>query len=124
MFTHCFLGTNDIERSRAFYTAALAGLGRNAVPLPHGTLFPSEHGSLIVAKPGNGEPHTASNGFTLGFQAADYAAVDAFHAEGLANGGTCDGAPGVRENSPGAQYGAYMRDPDGNKICAFAPNAG
>ena len=123
MFTHAFLGTNDIDGSRAFYTAALGALGRNAVPLPHGTLFPDEHGSLIVAKPANGEAHTVSNGHTLGFKAADYAAVDAFHAAGLANGGTCEGAPGVRANSPGAQYGAYLRDPDGNKICAFAPNA-
>jgi catechol 2,3-dioxygenase-like lactoylglutathione lyase family enzyme len=124
VINHCFLGTNDIERSRAFYDATMAPLGRKGMALPHGTVYPNEHGSLIVAKPANGEPHNASNGFTLGFKAADYASVDAFHAAGLANGGTCEGAPGVRENSPGAQYGAYLRDPDGNKICAFAPNAG
>jgi catechol 2,3-dioxygenase-like lactoylglutathione lyase family enzyme len=124
MFSHCFLGTNDIERSRAFYDAALAPLGRSGVPLPHGTAYPNEGGTLIVAKPANGEAHGPSNGFTLGFKAADYAAVDAFHAGGMANGGEDLGAPGVRENSPGAQYGAYLRDPDGNKVCAFAPNAG
>ncbi len=124
MFSHCFLGTNDIERSRAFYDAVLAPVGRSGIPLPHGTAYPNEYGTFIVAKPANGEPHNASNGFTLGFKATDYASVDAFHAAGLANGGTCEGAPGVRENSPGAQYGAYLRDPDGNKICAFAPNAG
>ncbi len=123
MFTHTFLGTNDIERSRQFYDAALAPLGHHGVPLPHGTVYPNEVSNLIIAKPANGEAHAPSNGYTLGFRAADYAAVDAFHANGLANGGTCEGAPGVRENSPGKMYGAYLRDPDGNKICAFAPNA-
>lgn len=122
MFTHTFLGTNDIEKSRKFYSAVMQTLGHNAVDLPHGTLFPSPNGSLIVAKPGNGEAHTVSNGYTLGFKAADSSMVDAWHAAGLANGGSCEGQPGVRENSPGKQYGAYLRDPDGNKICAFAPN--
>ncbi|KUR73035.1 glyoxalase [Novosphingobium fuchskuhlense] len=122
MFSHSFLGTNDIDKSRAFYTAVMGALGYPAVPLPHGTLIPGEAGALIVGKPANGEPHTVSNGHTLGFVAKTFAEVDAFHAAGLANGGTCEGAPGVRENAPGKQYGAYLRDTDGNKICAFAPN--
>ena len=122
MFSYTFLGTNDIAKSRAFYTAAMGALGYPAVPMPHGTLFPSEAGALIVGQPANGEPHTVSNGHTLGFKAKTSAEVDAFHAAGLANGGTCEGAPGVRENAPGKQYGAYLRDTDGNKICAFAPN--
>ena len=122
MFTHSFLGTNDVEKSRAFHTAVMGTLGYTGIPLPHGTAFPSEAGALIVATPANGEPHTVSNGHTLGFKAKDAATVDAWHAAGLANGGTCEGAPGVREQSPGQQYGAYLRDPDGNKLCAFAPN--
>ena len=122
MFTHSFLGTNNIEASRAFYNAVMEKLGFKGIELPHGTAFPSEHGALIVATPANGEAHTVSNGHTLGFKATDAATVDAWHAAGLANGGTCEGAPGVRENAPGKQYGAYLRDPDGNKICAFAPN--
>ncbi|MCP5848394.1 VOC family protein, partial [Klebsiella pneumoniae] len=73
-------------------------LGHNAVELPHGTLFPSPNGSLIVAKPGNGEAHTVSNGYTLGFKAENSSAVDAWHAAGIANGGTCEGQPDVREN--------------------------
>lgn len=124
MFTHCFLGTNNIERSRKFYDAALGALGYSGVPLPNGNLYPGEGGALIVATPANGDAHTVSNGHTLGFSAKSYAEVDAFHAGGLTNGGSCEGAPGVRESSPGHMYGAYLRDPDGNKICAFAPNAG
>lgn len=124
MFNHVFVGTNDIDGSRKFYDAVLGTLGLHGHPLPHGTVYPSEHGSFIVAKPANGEVATCMNGFTFGFKAADYAAVDAFHAAGLANGGTDEGAPGFRENSPGNMYGAYLRDPDGHKICAFAPNTG
>ena len=122
MFTHTVLGTNDVDKSRAFYTAVMGALGHQAVPLPNGTLFPSAAGALVIRTPLNGEPHTWSNGFTQGFAAKTFAEVDAFHAAGLANGGTCEGAPGVRENAPGKQYGAYLRDQDGNKICAFAPN--
>jgi len=123
LFTHCFLGTNDVARARGFYDPVMRTLGLDGTPLPIGTGYFGPEGGFIVASPANGEPHTPSNGHTLGFRAADHAAVDAFHAAGLANGGTCEGAPGVRPQSPGQMYGAYLRDPDGNKICAFAPNA-
>lgn len=121
MFTHMFLGSNDMDRSRKFYEAALAPLGRqNVMPADQPRLiFPSESSTLIVGPPANGEPATVANGFTVGFAAADMAAVDAFHAAGLANGGTDEGAPGHRPNAPGKAYGAYLRDPDGHKLCAF-----
>ena len=122
MFTHCFLGTNDTERSRKFYDPVMSTLGLQGAPLPIGTGYFGLEGGFIVATPANGEPHTVSNGHTLGFKAANHAAVDAFHAAGVANGGSCEGPPGIRPNSPGQMYGAYLRDPDGNKICAFAPN--
>jgi len=122
MFTHSFLGTNDVPASRKFYDAVMATLGYTGAALPHGTAYASPTGALIVATPRDGEAHTVSNGHTLGFKAADAATVDAWHAAGLANGGADEGAPGVREQSPGKQYGAYLRDPDGNKICVFAPN--
>ena len=121
MFTHMFLGSNDLDRSRVFYEAALAPLGRhNVMPADAARIvFPSETSTLIIGAPIDGEAATASNGFTAGFVAPDMAAVDAFHAAGLANGGTDEGAPGPRPNAPGNAYGAYLRDPDGHKICAF-----
>jgi catechol 2,3-dioxygenase-like lactoylglutathione lyase family enzyme len=124
MFNHVFLGTNDIEKSRNFYDATMEILGRQGVPLPHGTVYAGPDGlALIVATPANGEPHTVSNGHTLGFKAETYDQVDQWHAAGLEAGGVDEGGPGVREQSPGRMYGAYLRDPDGNKICVFAPNA-
>jgi catechol 2,3-dioxygenase-like lactoylglutathione lyase family enzyme len=121
MFTHMFVGSNDIEKSRAFYGAALGALGHsNVMPADAPRLvFPGQGGSFIVGAPGDGQPATHYNGFTAGFAAADAASVDAFHAAGLANGGSDEGAPGPRPNAPGNAYGAYLRDPDGHKICAF-----
>ena len=106
MFNHVFLGTNDIERSRRFYDATMGKLGFEGHPLPHGTVYASDQGSLIIAKPLNGLEATVSNGHTLGFKAKDYAEVDMWHEAGLAAGGTDEGGPGFRENSPGNMYGA------------------
>ena len=122
MINHTFLGTNDVEKSRKFYDATMGALGHEGHPLPHGTAYANGEGALVVATPANGEQASVSNGATLGLKAKNYAEVDAWHQAGLANGGTDEGAPGVRQNSPGHMYGAYLRDPDGNKICAFAPN--
>lgn len=124
MINHLFLGTNDVDKSRAFYTATMKELGIDGHPLPHGTVFPTADNTLIVAKPANGEAASVSNGATLGFKAPSYAAVDAWHATGLVNGGTCAGEPGFRASSPGNMYGAYLRDTDGHKVCAFTPNVG
>ena len=124
MFNHVFLGTDIIEKSRKFYDATMRVLGFEGHELPHGTVYPSGEGSLIVAKPANGEKATVSNGHTLGLKAKSYDEVDAWHKAGLEAGGTDEGAPGFRAASPGNMYGAYLRDPDGHKICCFAPNVG
>ncbi len=121
MFTHVFLGSNDIERSRKFYDATMGVLGyKNVVPPEAGRLvYAGPTGTFIVSPPYNGQPAAAANGHTLGFAAADDAAVDAWHSAGLANGGSCDGTPGPRTAAPNNSRGAYLFDPDGNKVCAF-----
>jgi len=127
MFSHVYFGTNDIEKSKAFYDAALTPLGYSkAQPYPAGIMYVKPEGgsTVIIAPPADGKAATYGNGHTLGFIAADYAAVDAFHADGVAAGGADEGEPGFRPNSPGNMYGAYLRDPYGNKICAYAPNVG
>ncbi len=124
MLNHVFLGTNDVEKSRKFYNATMSAIGVSAAgEYPHLTVYANEGGAVAVGKPANGEAASVSNGATLGLKAANYDEVNAWHAAGLANGGTDEGAPGVRPNSPGQMYGAYLRDPDGNKICVFCPNA-
>lgn len=123
MLNHVFLGTNDVEKSRQFYNATMGAIGVQPVTqIDHLTVYANEGGVVAVGKPANGEAATPSNGATLGLKAKTYDEVNAWHAAGLANGGNDEGAPGVRENSPGQMYGAYLRDPDGNKICAFCPN--
>ena len=124
MINHVFLGTNDIEKSRRFYDATLGVLGHEGMELPHGTAYPSDESTLVVAKPANGEPACIANGLTLGLKAKSYEEVDSWHCAGLENGGSDEGAPGFRAQSPGNMYGAYLRDPDGHKICAFTPNVG
>lgn len=119
IFSHVFIGASDVEKSAAFYDAALGALGiSNLGPFGNGwVLYGREKPAFIIARPGNGEVPSA-NGVTIGFAAATPEEVDAFHAAGLANGGTDEGQPGPRSHLPGA-YAAYLRDPAGNKITAY-----
>lgn len=123
MFTHMTVGANDVEASRVFYDAALGALGVPPASGPdaHGRYWwRTPRGAFAVGKPIDGEPATFANGGTIGFAARDTASVDAFHAAGLAAGGTAiESPPGLREGGFGKLYLAYLRDPSGNKICAM-----
>ncbi len=120
MFTHIMVGCTNRDTAGAFYDAAFGALGM-ARMMPERMVYgvPGEP-LFVVGEPRDGGPATGANGGTISFKAASKEAVDAFHAAGLANGGTDEGAPGVREQAPGKPYGAYLRDPSGNKIAAFA----
>lgn len=129
MLNHVMVGTNDIERAKRFYDAVLGVFGApEAVKNENATgqvrLFYRHDGSTFgVSQPLNGEPATAGNGSTLGFKCASPEQVQHFHAVAVANGGTSiEQPPGLREGKLGAMYLAYVRDPDGNKLCAvFRP---
>jgi catechol 2,3-dioxygenase-like lactoylglutathione lyase family enzyme len=119
------VGTNDVEASKKFYDASLGALGiANLGSFGDNAFFyGGDHPEFVVTKPANGEAASHANGGTIGFVANSRAAVRAFHEAGVANGGSDEGAPGPRAFAPNA-YGAYLRDPVGNKICAFCYNEG
>ncbi len=121
MFSHVMIGTNDLDKAKKFYDAVLGTLGiKPAVVDGHRIFYISPNGMFSVSKPIDGKPATHANGGTVGFAAASPAQADAWHAAGVANGGTtCEDPPGVRAGGFGKLYLAYLRDPDGNKICAL-----
>jgi catechol 2,3-dioxygenase-like lactoylglutathione lyase family enzyme len=124
MIHHLSLGTNDIARARRFYEAVFPVIGLHLMQdketeLIYGT------GTFLVSLivPINGHPATAGNGTHIAFAAEDRGMVHRFHAAALANGGTDDGAPGLRPEYNANYYGAFVRDPDGNKIEAVTYSA-
>ena len=121
MFSHIMIGTNDLDRAKTFYDAVLGTLGVPPGNVDrHRVFYRTPTGVFSVSLPINGEPATCANGGTVGFAAADTAQADAWHAAGLAHGGvSIEDPPGVREGAFGNLYLAYLRDPDGNKICAL-----
>jgi catechol 2,3-dioxygenase-like lactoylglutathione lyase family enzyme len=121
MFSHVMVGCSDVERSRKFYDALLGNLGiAPGFVDRHRVFWRSPQGSFGVTLPINGEPQTVANGGTIGFACTSPEQVDAWHATGVANGGTsCEDPPGRREGPTGGLYLAYLRDPDGNKLCAL-----
>ncbi|WP_156840013.1 VOC family protein [Novosphingobium aquimarinum] len=123
MFSHVMLGANDIAASKAFYDAALGALGvpEGAIDEIGRIVYAHAGSRFVVRTPLNGEPATGANGGTLGFLAGSPAEVDAWHAAGLSAGGTAiEDPPGIRDVTEGRQvYLAYLRDPAGNKLCAF-----
>lgn len=121
MFSHVMLGTNDLDRAKTFYDAVLGALGvAPGFVDRHRIFWRTPTGVFSVSVPINGEPATVGNGSTLGFACQSAEQVQAWHAAGVAHGGTtCEDPPGVREGAAGKLYLAYLRDPDGNKICAL-----
>jgi len=121
MFSHVILGVSDLEVSRKFYDALLGTLGiAPGVANKNRYFYRSPTGTFGISTPINGEPATYGNGSTLGFTVQSPTQGDAFHAAGVASGGTtCEDPPGLREGPAGKLYLAYLRDPDGNKICAL-----
>ena len=121
MFSHVMIGTRDLDRAKAFYDAVLGTLGVPAGLVDrHRIFWRTPTGVFSVTLPINGEPATVGNGGTIGFACQSAEQAQAWHAAGLANGGTtCEDPPGVREGAAGKLYLAYLRDPDGHKICAL-----
>jgi catechol 2,3-dioxygenase-like lactoylglutathione lyase family enzyme len=123
MFSYVTLGTDDIDRARAFYDAALGALGiprvagyDDARSSAWGADDPGPH--LWVTRPFDGRPATPGNGTMPALLAATRAQIEAFHAAALANGGRCEGPPALRPQYGPTFFAAYVRDPDGNKLAA------
>jgi catechol 2,3-dioxygenase-like lactoylglutathione lyase family enzyme len=126
MFSHIMIGTNQIEQSKRFYDAVLGTLGasepiRNKAPSGHTRLFYRHAGSTFcISEPINGEAATCANGGTIGFQCSSPEQVKNFHDTAVAHGGqSVEDPPGLREGAMGPMHLAYVRDPDGNKLCAI-----
>ena len=118
------LGVSDLDRSAAFYDELFATLGfpraQESEDFPSwGPAF--DNGvSFAICRPFDGRPPNAGNGTMIALRAASEAEVIAFHAAALANGGSCEGPPGVRAHYAPSFFAAYIRDPDGNKLaCVF-----
>lgn len=126
MFSHVMVGSNDIKQSKRFYDAVLGVLG---VGEPHVDEARTGHtrlfyrhggGTFCVSEPINGQAATFANGGTIGFKCNSPEQVQQFHDIAVAHGGTSiEEVPGLREGKLGALYLAYVRDPEGNKLCAL-----
>ena len=122
MYSHNMVGSNDTARSKTFYDAVFTAMGgRAGMQDDKGRLiYMYNDGLFMVTPPIDGQPATPGNGCTVGFAMDTPEQADAWHAAGVANGGTAiEDAPGIREGSFGQLYLAYLRDPDGNKLCAL-----
>jgi catechol 2,3-dioxygenase-like lactoylglutathione lyase family enzyme len=133
MLNHVMLGSNDIERSKRFYDAVLAVLGaaeggRSVSASGHTRVFYRHDGSTFgISEPINGQQASVANGGTVGFKCSSPEQVKEFHDVAVAHGGvSIEDPPGLRSGPTGAMHLSYVRDPDGNKLCALyrVPKAG
>lgn len=120
MFSHVTIGSNDLAKAKSFYESLLTPLGlvRHA-EYPNAAGYGPAGGrpQLWVLTPVDKKTATVGNGITIGLEAANRTAVDAAYKAGMAAGGRDEGAPGIRAHYHPNYYGAYLRDPDGNKVC-------
>jgi catechol 2,3-dioxygenase-like lactoylglutathione lyase family enzyme len=122
MFSHVMIGSNDIAQSKRFYDALFGAVGgKPGVQDEKGRLIYAHNGGLLlVTSPIDGKSATHANGGTIGFAMTTSEQADAWHKAGVANGGTAiEDPPGIRKGGFGELYLAYLRDPDGNKLCAL-----
>ena len=121
MFSHIMVGSNDIERSKTFYGALFTALGAKLGRQDDKGISYLQNGALFMVRPPrNGQEATHGNGSTVGFTVDSADQVNAWHAAGVLAGGTSiEDPPGIRQGSFGPLYLAYLRDPDGNKLCAL-----
>ena len=123
MFSHIFVGVSDFERALAFYGPLMAALGiaprfcERDRPWAGWQSSPGPRPLFLIGAPHDQLAHAAGNGQMTAFLADSRARVDQAHAVALAHGGRCAGAPGLRPEYHAHYYGAYFRDPDGNKLC-------
>ncbi len=126
MFNHIMIGTNDIDKSVAFYTKVLGVLGaqgsmENIAGTGHKRVFFVHNGSTFaLSEPIDDQPATCANGMTIGFKCDSPEQVKKLHDVAIEAGGTtCEDPPGPRESSMGTMHLSYFRDPDGHKICGI-----
>lgn len=129
MFSHIMVGVTDFDRALAFYKPVLDALGvqfrfqESDRPWAGWQSAPDPRPLFIIGRPFNQLPHDAGNGQMVAFLARSRAQVDLVHALALRLGGTCEGKPGLRPEYHANYYGAYFRDPDGNKLCVVCHEA-
>ena len=122
MFSHIMVGATDLAASKAFYDATLGalGVGPGNQDDKGRVFYMTKTGIFAISTPIDGNAACGANGGTVGFAVETTEQGDAWHAAGLANGGTtCEDPPGLREGAMGKMYLAYLRDPSGNKICVL-----
>jgi catechol 2,3-dioxygenase-like lactoylglutathione lyase family enzyme len=122
MFSHVMVGSNDIDRSKKFYDAVFGAIGGKpgVVDAKGRLIYLHDGGIFLVSKPIDGKAASHANGGTIGFKMTGQEQANAWHKAGVANGGAAiEDPPGVRQGGAGPMYLAYLRDPDGNKLCAM-----
>jgi catechol 2,3-dioxygenase-like lactoylglutathione lyase family enzyme len=123
MFSHVHLGSNDVERSKKFYDAIMTALGGSDAmkdPARNRYFYSHKGAMLIVGEPLDQQAASPGNGLTIGFAVDSPEQGDAWYRAGVENGGTgIEDTPGIRQKTAGQLYLAYLRDPDGNKLCAL-----